>query len=160
MARIVAFNLKIQHTLHTITFRQVPNAETPESLQTDKHYSPVAIISPACCQAAGHSTLKLFSRLAPAVDIQRPASIALYSDSDDLAKILQQLAGKLHLPLADAVDETYDFLLIVKPWPTEPGYLCQLQQTGAHAPGPVFVDFTAGKSAHRRQYGGGRKQPA
>jgi 16S rRNA (guanine1516-N2)-methyltransferase len=93
------------------------------------------------------------------VDINTPASIALYSASDHLAEVLQQLASKLQLPLADCVDDTYDFLLIVNPWPTEPGYLCQLQQTGAHAPGPVFVDFTAGKSAHRRQYGGGRKQP-
>jgi 16S rRNA (guanine1516-N2)-methyltransferase len=88
-----------------------------------------------------------------------PASIALYSASERLSEVLQQLASKLQLPLARRADETYDFLLILKPWPTEPGYICQLQQTGAHAPGPVFVDFTAGKSAHRRQYGGGRKQP-
>jgi 16S rRNA (guanine1516-N2)-methyltransferase len=139
----------------TLIFRQVPNAETPESLQADKHYSPVATISPACCQDTGHSR---YSRVATAVHTQTPASIALYSASNQLGEVLQQLAGKLQIPLVDTVDASYDFLLIVKPWPTEPGYLCQLQQTGTRAPGPVFVDFTAGKSAHRRQYGGGRKQ--
>lgn len=34
-----------------------------------------------------------------------------------------------------------------------------LQQVGADAPGPVAVDFVAGRVAHRRRFGGGRGQP-
>jgi 16S rRNA (guanine1516-N2)-methyltransferase len=33
-----------------------------------------------------------------------------------------------------------------------------LQQGGRKAPGPVFVDFVSGASAHRRKFGGGRGQ--
>lgn len=33
-----------------------------------------------------------------------------------------------------------------------------LQQGGRKAPGPVFVDFVSGASAHRRKYGGGNGQ--
>lgn len=33
-----------------------------------------------------------------------------------------------------------------------------LQQGGKKAPGPVFVDFVSGASAHRRKYGGGKGQ--
>ncbi len=86
------------------------------------------------------------------------SSIALCYANDNLLPVAQQLSDSLQLPLAQSVDDRYDFLLMLKPWHTEPGYLCQLQQTGSDAPGPVFIDFTAGKSAHRRQYGGGRKQ--
>ncbi len=91
--------------------------------------------------------------------MKSPASIALYCSDANLSQTAQQLADTLQLPLVQRSDETYDFLLILKPWPTEPGYLCQLQQTGVRVPGPVFVDFSAGKNAHRRHYGGGRKQP-
>ena len=35
----------------------------------------------------------------------------------------------------------------------------QLQQTGNKAPGPVYVDFVAGKAAYRRQQGEGRRTP-
>lgn len=34
----------------------------------------------------------------------------------------------------------------------------QLQQCGRKAPGPIRVDFTSGKTAHRREFGGGRGQ--
>lgn len=33
-----------------------------------------------------------------------------------------------------------------------------IQQGGRKAPGPVFVDFVSGASAHRRKYGGGKGQ--
>jgi len=88
-----------------------------------------------------------------------PVSIAVYSSYAELLPHAQQLADKLALPLAQGIDQSYHYLLLLKAWPTAPGYLCQLQQTGSKAPGPVYVDFTSGKSAHRRQYGGGRKQP-
>jgi 16S rRNA (guanine1516-N2)-methyltransferase len=34
----------------------------------------------------------------------------------------------------------------------------QLVQSAADAPGPIFVDFTSGQMAHRRQFGGGKGQ--
>ncbi len=34
----------------------------------------------------------------------------------------------------------------------------ELRQAGENAPGPIFVDFTAGKAAYRRMHGGGRKE--
>jgi 16S rRNA (guanine1516-N2)-methyltransferase len=35
----------------------------------------------------------------------------------------------------------------------------ELRDLGPGAPGPIFVDFCAGRAAHRRQHGGGRNQP-
>jgi len=34
----------------------------------------------------------------------------------------------------------------------------ELRASGSDAPGPVFVDFLSGKQAHRRRFGGGRRQ--
>jgi len=34
----------------------------------------------------------------------------------------------------------------------------QLIQTDNHSPGPIYVDFSAGQTAHRRLYGGGKGQ--
>lgn len=54
------------------------------------------------------------------------------------------LAERLHLPLTTSKDVSdYTFLLIVTP-----EYL-ELQQTGAKAPGPLVVDFVAGKTQQR-----------
>jgi len=38
------------------------------------------------------------------------------------------------------------------------GHSISVQQGGKKAPGPVFVDFVSGASAHRRKYGGGKGQ--
>jgi 16S rRNA (guanine1516-N2)-methyltransferase len=35
----------------------------------------------------------------------------------------------------------------------------ELRDLGPDAPGPVFVDYCAGRSDHRRRYGGGKSQP-
>ena len=35
----------------------------------------------------------------------------------------------------------------------------ELRQSGSRTPGPIFVDFVTGKSAHRRKFGGGKGQP-
>ncbi|HEX5055746.1 MAG TPA: class I SAM-dependent methyltransferase [Gammaproteobacteria bacterium] len=35
----------------------------------------------------------------------------------------------------------------------------ELRDLGPDAPGPVFVDYCAGRSDHRRRYGGGKNQP-
>ncbi|MBA1245647.1 class I SAM-dependent methyltransferase [Pseudomonas japonica] len=59
------------------------------------------------------------------------------------------LAADLGLPLA--LDDP-EFALQVGPAGV------QLQQLGADAPGPVWVDFLQGGAAHRRQFGGGSGQ--
>jgi len=61
------------------------------------------------------------------------------------------LAQELDLPLADPVAARFDYLLVVT--------LVRLELRSAAAAGPVYVDFTAGAAAHRRRFGGGRKQP-
>ncbi|MEN8257344.1 MAG: class I SAM-dependent methyltransferase [Thermodesulfobacteriota bacterium] len=62
------------------------------------------------------------------------------------------LAKRLQLPLASEKPECV-FLLHFRAGRLE------LQETGPGKPGPVFVDFCAGKSAYRRLHGGGRDQP-
>ncbi|MDQ5908659.1 MAG: rRNA (guanine1516-N2)-methyltransferase [Pseudomonadota bacterium] len=56
--------------------------------------------------------------------------------------------------------------LVVDPLSISPTHLLvltesrlELRQPGVHAPGPIFIDFTTGTAAHRRQFGGGRRQP-
>jgi 16S rRNA (guanine1516-N2)-methyltransferase len=65
----------------------------------------------------------------------------------------QALAAVLGLPLATPpmMDEA-GFVLQLGPAGL------QLQQLGAGAPGPVWVDFLEGGAAHRRQFGGGSGQ--
>jgi 16S rRNA (guanine1516-N2)-methyltransferase len=62
------------------------------------------------------------------------------------------LARRLDLPLAPGAPDAAFHLRFCR------GRL-ELQESGAKTPGPVFVDFTAGKAAYRRLHGGGRKQP-
>jgi 16S rRNA (guanine1516-N2)-methyltransferase len=63
------------------------------------------------------------------------------------------LSLQLNLPLIDVTEQDpFSALLVLT---TE--HLA-LQLTGTDAPGPVSVDFTAGKNAHRRKYGGGKGQ--
>jgi len=67
----------------------------------------------------------------------------------------EALAAELDLPFIGVVDvrslEAHDYVL-------ECGEQVQLRATGRKAPGPVFVDFVAGASAHRRKFGGGKGQ--
>ena len=65
----------------------------------------------------------------------------------------EALAAHLGYPLATAPSE-------------EPGFFLeyiedrlQLYQSGPQAPGPVYVDFCSGKTAHRRHQGEGRRSP-
>jgi len=86
-------------------------------------------------------------------------NISLYSSSQGLQARLHELAQLLSLSISEHMSDDYDYFLVLEPHPEPPGYCCYLQQTGAKAPGPVMVDFTRGQAAHRRQFGGGRKQP-
>jgi 16S rRNA (guanine1516-N2)-methyltransferase len=79
------------------------------------------------------------------------AKIALICEDGHKKDQAEKLAAQLAIPIRrDKVD--CDFLLAVT------GDRLELRQTGAHAPGPVFVDFTDGAMRFRRQYGGGRKE--
>jgi 16S rRNA (guanine1516-N2)-methyltransferase len=63
------------------------------------------------------------------------------------------LAAQLGLPLVELPADSPSLLLVVTDRRLE------LRQTGPQAPGPIWVDFTSGKSDYRRRRGGGRKQP-
>jgi 16S rRNA (guanine1516-N2)-methyltransferase len=65
----------------------------------------------------------------------------------------QALAASLHLPLCMA--DCADFAWVLG---YEDGHLA-LQETGHTSGGPLWIDFTGGRAAHRRQFGGGRGQP-
>jgi 16S rRNA (guanine1516-N2)-methyltransferase len=64
----------------------------------------------------------------------------------------RSIAEKFGLSLADKLRPT-QFLLYLGPAGLE------LRDLGPGAPGPVFVDYCAGRSEHRRRHGGGKKQP-
>ncbi|MFT6309680.1 MAG: 16S rRNA (guanine1516-N2)-methyltransferase [Porticoccus sp.] len=80
--------------------------------------------------------------------------IVFYSDDNfaDAAKGLAQTTG---LPVKKGTDlkfESVPFCLCVN------DLGISLRQSGKKAPGPVRVDFLAGKTKHRMNYGGGRGQ--
>lgn len=64
------------------------------------------------------------------------------------------MAAELNLPLAaPSTDSRFTHLLVLTLERLE------LRETSPGAPGPVYVDFLSGVSAHRRRFGGGRRQP-
>lgn len=65
----------------------------------------------------------------------------------------QSLAQRLNLKLTDAMDAEPDFLLQFT------HDRLQLLQPGDNVPGPIWVDFVAGKAAYRRQQGEGCRSP-
>lgn len=78
--------------------------------------------------------------------------VAIAAQSANCVDIANQLAVKLQLPLV-AIDATeYDFLLVVTDTRLE------LREHRARKTKPIYVDFLAGKLAHREKYGGGRRQ--
>ncbi|RJX34284.1 MAG: hypothetical protein C4531_04525 [Desulfurivibrio sp.] len=77
--------------------------------------------------------------------------IALLCEDGRQREQAEQLAARLAIPLVQDEKEC-EFLLAVTPERLE------LRQTGSRAPGPLFVDFTAGALRYRRQFGGGRKE--
>jgi 16S rRNA (guanine1516-N2)-methyltransferase len=84
--------------------------------------------------------------------------LGIYSVLSDAAKaiaFINNLAYKTNLPLINNAPESLkigDLVLCV----SEKGVA--LHFTGKAVPNPVFVDFTQGASAHRRQFGGGKNQ--
>lgn len=91
--------------------------------------------------------------------MKNATNIELYSSNQGLQSQLHDLSQQLSLSISEHMSDDADYYLILEPYPQPPGYYCYLQQTGPRASGPVMVDFTRGQAAHRRQFGGGRKQP-
>lgn len=73
--------------------------------------------------------------------------------SPEYAWASEALAARLNCPLTTSIPAETAFFL---EYSRERLQLCQ---TGAGAPGPVFVDFRQGKVAHRRRQGEGRRSP-
>ena len=81
--------------------------------------------------------------------------ISVIATHPSLVEQAQSLANRMQLPFSDETNAKYmalDYVLQLTPEGL------QLQACGRKAAGPVWVDFTGGKSAHRRQFGGGRGQ--
>ncbi|MDT8310745.1 MAG: class I SAM-dependent methyltransferase [Methylophaga sp.] len=70
-------------------------------------------------------------------------------DNEVFADQAQQLATNLNLPVSRASNAALQLIV------NEQGLSLSAPALG----GPVQVDFTGGKNAHRRQFGGGRGQP-
>jgi 16S rRNA (guanine1516-N2)-methyltransferase len=75
-------------------------------------------------------------------------SIAIYCAEPARRQDATALAARLALPLIRTPDAPYDLLLSFA------GGRLELRQTGASAPGPVYVDFAAGPCGYRLAKGG------
>jgi 16S rRNA (guanine1516-N2)-methyltransferase len=81
-------------------------------------------------------------------------TIAVACESSALLADALALATELGLPLItgqSSVPATHGLVLTSK--------RLELRELEVGAPGPVYVDFTAGAADYRRRYGGGRQQP-
>ena len=83
-------------------------------------------------------------------------TIGIYTSSQELLEAADQLAQRLDLPLTDPQACALQLELHADDY--APGYRLSLSLTAADAPGPIACDFTTGRIAHRRRYGGGRGQ--
>ncbi|MEJ1354920.1 MAG: class I SAM-dependent methyltransferase [Candidatus Sedimenticola sp. (ex Thyasira tokunagai)] len=81
------------------------------------------------------------------------SSIAVAAGSPDQDVYAARLAETLGYPLCSDEDESHPLLLV------KTDQRLELRESGKKAPGPVYIDFLSGKSAHRRRFGGGRGQP-
>ncbi len=75
--------------------------------------------------------------------------------SGSISQDVSELSASLSLPIVDALPKYLkagQFVLLINTQGLS------LQRTGKGAPGPVYVDFIQGASAHRRHFGGGKSQ--
>ena len=72
--------------------------------------------------------------------------------AEQIDESAKDLAKRLGLPLVSLESPDADLLLV---WT---GARLELREVGTSA-GAVYVDFVGGKAAHRRRFGGGKKQP-
>ncbi len=79
----------------------------------------------------------------------QPPLISISCTNDSLQAVALQLASKLSIPYAELDNQQIQLVV-------------DNQHIEIRAPdlgNPIFIDFEAGKNAHRRQFGGGRGQP-
>ncbi len=84
-----------------------------------------------------------------------PISGIYLEDSLTISHDINELSVSLALPILNIPPkllEAGQFVLLVNTQGLS------LQETGKGAPGPIYVDFVQGASAHRRHFGGGKSQ--
>ena len=86
----------------------------------------------------------------PLIEPNKDLAVSWQEESDKDQALA--LAMRLHLPLVSEKPESYFQLHYDND-------RLELLETGLGKPGPILVDFCAGKSAYRRIHGGGRNQP-
>lgn len=84
---------------------------------------------------------------------QQASVIGVVATSAEQQPAAERLAAALSVPCCE-FDRAVTGLYLLQQ--ADRLVLCQ---AGPDAPGPVFVDFVAGRAAHRRKFGGGRGQP-
>lgn len=82
----------------------------------------------------------------------RLKNIAVAAETPGQQKKAALLAEELGIPVSEPSTDSHALLLVVT------GDRLELRQSGAKAPGPVWIDFAGGKTDYRRRKGGGRKQ--
>lgn len=79
-------------------------------------------------------------------------NVAVAAETPEQQEKATTLAKELKIPLTKPGSTNHSLLLVVTKNRLE------LRQTGQKAPGPIWVNFTGGKTDYRRRRGGGRKQ--
>lgn len=82
-------------------------------------------------------------------------ALALVAGSEEWLPAARALACELEIPCLDCTSPTE---ISAPAQVLQLGPRLQLCATGRKAPGPVFVDFVGGATAHRRKFGGGKGQ--
>ena len=82
-----------------------------------------------------------------------PPSLAVACEDPRHHEPALALAAHLGVEIVKASDDEHDYLLVFTPTHLE------LRPQAPEASGPIYVDFAAGRTRHRRLYGGGRGQP-
>lgn len=80
-------------------------------------------------------------------------NIAIIKPAEAFFESALKLSKELDLPLINLEDENQFTAVFL-----QKSNCLALKLTEADAPGPISVDFTSGKYAHRRKYGGGKGQ--
>ena len=80
-------------------------------------------------------------------------SINVFAQTTSDRSLAKHYATRLALPLAETFAGTSRFILSIN------GDCIELFDTSHSPPMSIIITFTAGKSAHRKQFGGGKKQP-
>lgn len=76
-------------------------------------------------------------------------NITLYSNSPECRDKVEQLAQRFLLPISDVRTDSKIQLVILE---------THITVAAPNLGNPIWIDFTQGKNAHRRQFGGGRGQ--